>query len=244
MRPGYKHWTKEEDAVIIANYTPLKHGIKIDGRSQCAVSDRIHKLILRGLIQSANWTLEQETILKKEYPNSCASKELCRKLNKTPLALKMKAMRLGLRCRENCKRKIWGGTRPRGKDSNRFNGYEGISGSYVGALRKAAKDRDLEHPLLSGEQDDFKYLWELYLSQDKKCALGGFDIRFPDNEFVEQTASLDRIDSGGGYTKGNVQWVHKWVNQMKWDLSQEDFVDICSKIHLWNTRLNPIAPST
>lgn len=48
------------------------------------------------------------------------------------------------------------------------------------------------------------------------------------------TASLDRIDSSKGYIEGNVQWVHKYVNVMKWDFSMEEFLDICRKICITN----------
>lgn len=42
-----------------------------------------------------------------------------------------------------------------------------------------------------------------------------------------QTASLDRINSSIGYTIDNVQWVHKKINMMKMDLSQEEFINYC-----------------
>ena len=44
------------------------------------------------------------------------------------------------------------------------------------------------------------------------------------------TASLDRIDSNKGYIKGNVQWVHKDVNTMKMDHTQEEFIKICTMV--------------
>lgn len=45
-----------------------------------------------------------------------------------------------------------------------------------------------------------------------------------------QTASLDRKDSLRGYEPDNVQWVHKTVNLIKWELSEEEFLEWCSKI--------------
>ena len=64
------------------------------------------------------------------------------------------------------------------------------------------------------------YVWDLFLQQNKKCLLSGVDIGFHD-----KTASLDRINSSVGYIIGNVRWVHKIINQMKWDLSDKDFMD-------------------
>jgi hypothetical protein len=46
----------------------------------------------------------------------------------------------------------------------------------------------------------------------------------------ETTASLDRINSKKGYTKDNVQWVHKWINFMKQDLDEEEFITFCEAI--------------
>lgn len=75
--------------------------------------------------------------------------------------------------------------------------------------------------------DDF--LWNLYLAQNKKCAISGIDINFGISSTKKYliTASLDRIDSSKGYIEGNVQWVHKRINAMKLDDSQEDFIKWC-----------------
>lgn len=70
--------------------------------------------------------------------------------------------------------------------------------------------------------------WDIFLKQNKKCALSNLDISFkyPPN----QTASLDRIDSSKGYTKENCQWIHKTVNNMKNSLPEVEFIKICRKI--------------
>jgi hypothetical protein len=49
------------------------------------------------------------------------------------------------------------------------------------------------------------------------------------------TASLDRIDSSKGYTLGNIQWVHKWVNLMKQDMTDQEFIEWCKTITNFNT---------
>ena len=48
------------------------------------------------------------------------------------------------------------------------------------------------------------------------------------------TASLDRIDNTKGYTQDNVQWVHKDINRIKSDLSQEYFLTLCKTVVDWN----------
>ena len=70
---------------------------------------------------------------------------------------------------------------------------------------------------------DHDYLWDLFLKQNKKCAFSGIEIIFTNPREGKQTASLDRIDSQKGYIKGNVQWVHKQLNRMKWNLDEKSF---------------------
>jgi hypothetical protein len=73
-----------------------------------------------------------------------------------------------------------------------------------------------------------EYVWNLFLSQDRKCALSGIPIGFQDRS--GSTASLDRIDNSKGYVIGNVQWVHKDVNIMKHTHSQDYFIGLCATI--------------
>ena len=79
-------------------------------------------------------------------------------------------------------------------------------------------------------------MWDLYLKQNKKCALTGLDICFGiyGNDKLggtrPQTASLDRIDSTKGYLVGNVQWVHKDINNIKQDYSVDELIEYCDLI--------------
>ena len=103
-----------------------------------------------------------------------------------------------------------------------------IHQSYLCLLRIRARNRKLAYNL-SGE-----YLWELFLKQDRKCALSGQELFFPKAWGVRSktdiTASLDRIDSTKGYIVGNVQWVHKTINVMKMDMSDSEFINICKMV--------------
>ncbi len=79
---------------------------------------------------------------------------------------------------------------------------------------------------------------QLYIKQNKKCALTGLDIDFGFNSKSDggytkeqrRSASLDRIDSTGGYTKDNIQWIHKQINVMKNRFSQEHFIEMCKLV--------------
>lgn len=77
------------------------------------------------------------------------------------------------------------------------------------------------------------YLWILYLKQSGLCALSGHPLCM-DRQYSagnnRQTASLDRKDSSKGYVEGNVQWVHKQINQMKSDMTQMEFIAWAKKV--------------
>ena len=79
-------------------------------------------------------------------------------------------------------------------------------------------------------------LGELFLKQNKKCALTGIDIHFPETakEHSKGTASLDRIDSSKPYNADNVQWVHKTVGMMKLAFTQTEFIEWCKLIARYN----------
>lgn len=80
-----------------------------------------------------------------------------------------------------------------------------------------------------------EFAWNLYLKQNKKCALSGLYIKFAERSVDKGwTASLDRIDSSVGYTEDNVQWVHKDVNMLKRTFDQNYFIKLCKLIALNN----------
>lgn len=75
-----------------------------------------------------------------------------------------------------------------------------------------------------------EYIWDLFVQQNRRCALTGVDLSLSTYRLDETTASLDRIDSGIGYLPGNVQWVHKNVNLMKQGLKQSAFIAWCKLV--------------
>lgn len=80
-------------------------------------------------------------------------------------------------------------------------------------------------------QVDWDYAMSLLEKQKYRCALTGLTIVMPstgDGKMSsERTASLDRIDSTKGYVVGNLQWVHRAVNRMKWETPQAEFIEFC-----------------
>lgn len=113
----------------------------------------------------------------------------------------------------------------RSAKSANYKGYKDLRGSYLCKMRLLSERRGRPFTV------DVKFLWELLEKQGGKCALSGVPIHFsPDYQKGHQTASLDRIDSNGGYTPDNVQWVHKKLNVMKSDLTQTQFIEYCTLV--------------
>ena len=75
---------------------------------------------------------------------------------------------------------------------------------------------------------DKDYLYQLFIEQNRKCALSGVALRVEKNAVA--CLSLDKVDPSKGYLKGNVQWVAWAVNRAKGDMPTDVFVDMCLKV--------------
>ena len=96
--------------------------------------------------------------------------------------------------------------------------YESIPTAwYKGKVRRAIQ-RGYDFTITIEE------IWDIYIAQDKVCALSGVPISFND------TASLDRIDNAVGYVHENIQIVHKDINYMKYIYSQDYFIKMCNLV--------------
>jgi len=74
--------------------------------------------------------------------------------------------------------------------------------------------------------------YEILKQQNFKCALTQIELDLSKNKLYFQgcNASLDRINSSEGYAVGNVQWVYKPINNMKWKLPQDEFIRLCKLV--------------
>lgn len=110
---------------------------------------------------------------------------------------------------------------------NTWTGYEEISGRLWGDIKKKAESRNLCFTITIEEA------WNLFLQQNKKCALSGADICFSvaeNRKLNDRTASLDRINSAEGYIPSNIQWVHKTLNIIKGNMENQKFIDLCCMV--------------
>lgn len=125
------------------------------------------------------------------------------------------------------------GHNKKGENSPIYKGFKEIPGSWF--LRYKNRSNKYEFNI------ELKDIYDLWIKQNKKCALTGLEIDFNNYNFktiskrkgknfnydLKCTASLDRIDSKKGYILNNIQLVHKDINMMKKEYNQEYFINMC-----------------
>ena len=114
----------------------------------------------------------------------------------------------------------------KGNKSYLWKGCGKISAKRWCGIRAGALSRKIPFNI------NIKDAWQKFLKQKKRCAITGVEIDFSDcsKNASFTTASMDRIDSRKPYDLNNVQWVHKIVNSMKWDLTTESLFKWCKLI--------------
>jgi hypothetical protein len=110
------------------------------------------------------------------------------------------------------------------ENNSQWKGYNGIPyGWFSNYFERKSKRKQKTGNII------IEQVYDLWIKQDKKCALSGVSIGFYDDG-KNHTCSIDRIDSSKDYTLDNIQLVHKDVNIMKNKFDNQYFIDICKKI--------------
>lgn len=111
-----------------------------------------------------------------------------------------------------------------------FKGIKDFSKTHFSSIKIGADKRGISFEVT------LEFLWDLFLKQDKKCALTGQLITLVPSthksnpDWVNITASVDRIDSSVGYIESNVHWVHKDINRFKNNYSMQKFLSMCQMV--------------
>lgn len=109
----------------------------------------------------------------------------------------------------------------------RIKHHEFIPPFLMNNLKIGAETRGLEMKIGYAE------IWDTFILQNRKCALTGWDITFAKTHH-KNTASVDRIDSRLGYTKNNIQIVHKLINVLKQNYDEEFLFRVAEAIYRHN----------
>jgi hypothetical protein len=124
------------------------------------------------------------------------------------------SIRLGKVCRKCSNRNT----------DNCHRGYHyDIPKTWFNKSKTSAEIRKLEFTITIND------VYSLYLKQDKKCALTDLDLYW-EKVGTKHIVSIDRIDSKIGYILSNIQLIHKDLNFMKQQYSQDYFMDMCELV--------------
>ena len=125
----------------------------------------------------------------------------------------------------------------RGNKNPNWTGYGEISSTYWNKIKiHATAERRSRYRGKPMEALPFEitieYAWNLFLKQNRRCALSGEPLVLPckRNGKFTGTASLDRIDSSKGYVINNVQWIDKQFQPIKRNLPDNVFITLCQKV--------------
>lgn len=210
-------WTEEEDAIVREFFE--KEGlptimVRLPGRTPNSVRLRANGQG-RYTRPRAFYSEQDEQFIRDNYRTK-GWRFVAKSLGRTKDSVIAKASNMGVRSDYGQRRK---------GENVQFKGHEEISGTYWTRAQRKAKMRGFAFEVT------LPYAWDLYQCQRGQCALSGIPIVFSSTGAAHDgCASLDRIDSTKGYVPGNVQWVHKDVNKMKWDTSEPEFIRFCHLI--------------
>ena len=119
-----------------------------------------------------------------------------------------------------------------GNEHRGWRGHKNMSKSFHSRIKRNANQRNIEFDI------SVEYLYNLFIDQSGKCSYTGENIFLPINtkqlkggDDNERIASLDRIDNNKGYIEGNLQWVCKKVNYMKFTMTEDYFFYWVKKIY-------------
>ncbi len=97
----------------------------------------------------------------------------------------------------------------------------------IRTAKQSSKYKQIEFEL------DEQFIKELWISQNGICLVSGLVLGLLDSD-KSYCASLDRIDSSGGYTKTNVRLVTRTVNYMKNQFDDQSVFDTCRAVCEFN----------
>lgn len=106
-----------------------------------------------------------------------------------------------------------------GKNNPTFNGCNEISGHHIANIKQNAKKRNIDFNITA------EILYDIFKNQSEKCYFSGDMI-----SFSNKTASVDRLNPKLGYIEHNICIVHKNINKIKLDNTENNFIQWCNLI--------------
>lgn len=214
-------WTEDETKWLIENYSSLP--IQDICIKLSRTEDSIYKMACRlDIIKDKKYFSIDKNILEKEYiHNGTKISEIAKMFNIDVFSVYYAIHKYNIPIHSKsvtCDKK---------EKHHHWKGHGDLSGAQWSQILGCAKSRCISVNVTIQDA------WKQFELQDGKCALSGVKLQFSDKAsgyWKETTASLDRIDSSKGYTKDNIQWIHKRLQPMKLDLPESEFLKWCKLI--------------
>ena len=159
-------------------------------------------------------------MIKKQHDRICPN---CNNIiHYTRLKTKIRADRMGYKCRK-CSSKLVDRSNF-GESNGMWKGIGEMPYRYLTDIQNHAKQNARQCDI------SLEDLYSQYKKQNGKCIYSGIPLIFVrrGRTYRKGNASIDRIDSSEGYTKNNIQWVHKDINRMKTNFTNEYFIKLCN----------------
>lgn len=115
----------------------------------------------------------------------------------------------------------------KGEGLYNYTGFKTITGTKWNSIRNNALTRNLSFEITKEQ------VHTLLEEQNERCAISGLRINF-----IEKTASVDRIDNSKGYSLSNIQLVHKDLNRMRNHFDLNYFKEICMNVFKYSRERN------
>ena len=189
----------------------IKYDKELEKKKRDLIGKKIEKLTIKDVQRKRE---NNRTCLLVVFDCDCGTKNNIRQLSSILYG-----------GQKSCGCNLRGDWRKNGKESSQFRGCEDIGLTRWNSIKHKAGERGLKFEIT------IEFAWELFIKQNRKCALSGYPLEFPARADRRGNASLDRIDSSGNYTEDNVQWVDKRINLMKRDRTDRDFIEMCKNIY-------------
>lgn len=172
------------------------------------------------------WTPQEDSLLREKYPHEGVS--VAKTLNRSVASVSGRVQVLGLSMTPEGRSEACSRCQGTGVNNGNWKGHGRIGRAYVNDLKRGAKRRNMEYTVLEETPENFQYLNSLVT---EICPLSGLSLTFRQcARDRTSTASLDRIDPKRGYIRGNVRWIHKDINRIKWDMTDEVFLSFVRDI--------------
>ena len=104
----------------------------------------------------------------------------------------------------------------------RRTGYKDISGDYWSQIINNSNKKGIHFDVRIEDA------WELYIGQNKCCAISGIPINFSGypHDSKETNAVLSLIDTEVEFTLDNIQWLDKSIAKMKGKMNNDNFIEL------------------